>query len=139
MSAVEDVDKPSARGPMRRRLSGMPLQFSPLAKKAVEEVNHFEVDAILAQFPTPPDTIPPPPTAKDAMTHVISGVSSTASKGLGLVSRLWGGAGGTNPSSGGAPRWRSRQMYFILVYDGPHGLLLISTINSCFTDTAHTI
>jgi hypothetical protein len=71
----------------------MPVNLGPAAKPSLEHAcpavpeNHFEVDALLAQFPTPPDTIPPPPTAKDAVSNVIGGVTSTASS---MVSRLWG-------------------------------------------------
>jgi hypothetical protein len=80
------------RGTMRRRLSGMPMQFSKLAKEASDMT---KIDDMLSQMPVPPTTIPPPPSAKDAVGAVIS----TASKTLGVFGRLWGGGKDSNGAS----------------------------------------
>jgi hypothetical protein len=80
-------------GPLRRRLSVMTSNLGAkhvalIEEDAIDEVELRKIDALITRFPVPPDSIPEKPTARDTAQNVVSGITTTASKGIGLVNKL---------------------------------------------------
>jgi hypothetical protein len=96
MQEAPVTSKGPPRGPMRRRLSTITVVMENPRLQNQQDVTSVKsgdvrVDELLNKFPVPPSTIPPPPSAREAMNHMVGGVTSSASRGLSSLSSFWGG------------------------------------------------